>query len=312
MALILSLGSINADFQMRVDSAPAGPGMWLARDLLRTSGGKASNVAVLARRLGSDACLVGCVGDDDLAEQALTGPRRDGVDLSAVSRVAGPTGLAAITVAPDGDKTIVLALNANDNWTDDEINVDHSVSEAPGGSVLVADLEVPPTVVVSATRAARSVGFVVVLDPSPPERLPGGFLSDVDHITPDHREATTLTGIEATSPEGAYCAAETLRGQGVSAAYVKLPHGGCVLACDDGAYMVPAPHVDVVDATGAGDAFAGALAWGLLCGRSPLGAAMDAVAAAACAVGTYGSQESYPTRAELAAMRARVPAPRRY
>jgi ribokinase len=76
--------------------------------------------------------------------------------------------------------------------------------------------------------------------------------------------------------------------------------------------MGPAPHVDVVDATGAGDAFAGALAWGLLCGRSPLGAAMDAVAAAACAVGTYGSQESYPTRAELAAMRARVPAPRRY
>jgi ribokinase len=75
MAVVLSLGSINADFQVRVEEAPDGPSTVLANDPLRTSGGRAGNVAVLAQRLGAEARLLGCVGDDDLAEQALASPR---------------------------------------------------------------------------------------------------------------------------------------------------------------------------------------------------------------------------------------------
>jgi ribokinase len=116
--VIVSIGSINADFVVRVDASPAGSGSQLARDLLRTSGGKAANVAVLAQRLGTPARLIGCVGDDDLAAQALAGPVAAGVDTTGVRRAPGPTGYSSVMVPPDGAKTIVLATNANDEWAD--------------------------------------------------------------------------------------------------------------------------------------------------------------------------------------------------
>jgi ribokinase len=307
MAVILSLGSINADFQVRVEEAPEGPSTVLANELLRTSGGKAANVAVLARRLGAEARLLGCVGDDDLAEQALAGPRREGVDLGLVRRGPGPTGLSQIAVTPDGEKLIILALNANDAWADDADRVAQAVAEAPAGSVLVADLEIPPVLVTAAVRAARQAGLLIVLDPAPADRVPEDLLPLVDHITPDHREAQTLTGIDASEPDGARRAAEQLRERGVGAAHVKMASGGCAVAFQDGTAMVAGPaDPTVVDATGGGDAYAGALAWALWSGRSPREAAPLAVAASACAIGAYGSQESYPSPVELAAMHVRV------
>src|SRR3546814_17610313 len=71
--LILPLGGISASFAVRAEEVPSGPGAILAPDRRRTSGGKAANVAVLARRLGAPASLLACVGDDDLADQALAG-----------------------------------------------------------------------------------------------------------------------------------------------------------------------------------------------------------------------------------------------
>jgi ribokinase len=112
--LILSAGSINADFEVRVDARPEPAKTSLARDLLAASGGKAANVAVIARRLGVPARLVGCVGDDERADQALAGPVASGVDATGVRRTGAPTAVSTITVTPDGEKTIVLAPGAND------------------------------------------------------------------------------------------------------------------------------------------------------------------------------------------------------
>jgi ribokinase len=306
MGVVLSLGSVNADFQVRVDRPPDGSGTRLAHDLLRTSGGKAANVAVLARRLGAEAWMLAAVGDDDLAEQALAGPRREGVDLQGVHRVAGPTGFAAIAVTPDGEKSIVLALNANDAWSDQAGAVSRLVSAAPEGSVLVVDLEAPVACVHAAIRSARSSGIPVVLDPAPPERMPDGLLDLVEHLTPDHEEAAALTGTAVTSDGGAVRAATELAGP-ARTAYVKLRSGGCVVCGPAGTWIVDSPEdADVGDKTGAGDAFAGALGWSLLEGLGALDAAVVAVAAATCAVGRYGSQESYPRRPQLEHMRRRV------
>jgi ribokinase len=306
--VILSVGSVNADFQVRIEEPlPEKAGTVLAGDLLRASGGKAANVSVLARRLGAEARLLGCVGDDDLAEQALAGPRRSGVDVALVRRVPGPTGLSTILVHPDGDKVIVLALNANDRWSDDAAGVGEHVGDLPPGSVLVVDLEVPVPVVEAAVQAARRRGITVVLDPAPAERLSDELLAGVDHVTPDHREAGELTGIDASSPEGACRAGRALRDRGAETAYVKLSSGGCAVVSADGQQVVEAPSdVEVADTTGAGDAFAGALAWAVMEGRPPVDAATTAVAAASCAVRKYGSQASYPSADELDEMAARV------
>lgn len=307
MGTLIALGSVNADFHVRAGEAPSGSGSVLGRDLLRTSGGKAANVAVLASRLGAEVRLAACVGDDDLAEQALAGPLAEGLDLRGVRRRPGATGYSSIVVPPDGAKSIVLVPGANDAWAADAGGVESDVADAPDGSVVVVDLEVPRPLVDAALRAARDRGFTTVLDPAPPERCDDELLALAGHVTPDVDEASQLTGVDTSTREGAVEAGRRLRARGAACAYVKLADGGCALVSSDGAVVVAAPEgLDVVDATGAGDAFAGALGWALLRGSDAMGAARLAVAASACAVGAYGSQESYPSVAELEAMAARV------
>ena len=307
MGTLISLGSVNADFQVRASEAPSGSGSVLGQALLRTSGGKAANVAVLASRLGAEVLLLACVGDDDLAEQALTGPQAAGLDLRRLRRRPGPTGYASIVVPPDGAKSIVLVPGANDAWADEAAGVESDVAAAPDGSVLVVDLEVPRPLVDAALRAARERDFTTVLDPAPDERCDDELLALSGHVTPDADEAQQLTAVDTSTREGAVEAGRRLRERGAGCAYVKLAGGGCALVSADGAAAIAAPDdLDVMDATGAGDAFAGALGWALLGGSDAVGAARLAVAASACAVTAYGSQESYPSLAELEAMAARV------
>lgn len=307
VAALVSLGSINADFQVRVDEPPTGSGSSLGRDLLRTGGGKAANVAVLARRLGvSEVVLLGCVGDDDLAAQALRGPVGEGLDVGRVRRRPGATAYSSILVPPGGEKTIVLVPGANDAWGDDVAGVASDVRAAPDGSVLVVDLEVPGSLVRAALEAARERALTTVLDPAPPARFGDVLLTMVDHVVPDHAEASSLTGIDAWSDSGACAAAEALVARGARVAHVKLAEGGCAVAGSFGTVVVEAPEVEVVDATGAGDAFAGGLGWALLQGWDPVEATRAGVAASNCAVAGWGSQESYPALPALEAMLARV------
>lgn len=207
---LLAVGSINMDVQVRTDRWPDPGETLLARDFLMTGGGKAANVAFLARRLGRPARLFGHVGDDVLADQALRSLERAGVDLAGVTRVEGvATALSMIVVRPDGEKAIILAPNANDAWNDDDADaVAAAIGNAPQGSVLVVDLEVPEDVVrravEAARRAAREHGFRVVLDPSPADRMPDDLYALVDVITPNPSEARTLTGIEIRSAGDAF------------------------------------------------------------------------------------------------------------
>src|SRR5690606_21742908 len=116
---LLSLGSINADFQVRVDEPPGCRETLLARDLCRLSGGKASNTAYLAARFGHRSILLGRVGDDELAERALVPLLDAGVEVEGVGRAAGCSiGVPMIIVPLDAKKQIVLATEANDCWDD--------------------------------------------------------------------------------------------------------------------------------------------------------------------------------------------------
>lgn len=307
MSLVLSLGSVNADALATVDVELTGPGTYPGSQVLRTSGGKAANVAVLAQRLGVPAKLIAVVGDDDLASTALRGPEAEGVDLGGVATRSGATGSALILVPPSGDKTIVRVPGANDRWDGAHDAAVAVVREAPAGTIVVVDLEITPGVVRDVVRAARERELCVVLDPAPPELVDDELLGLAHHVVPDHREATAMTGIDATTVEGAARAAQALHERGASTAYVKLAEGGCAVCGPDGGFVVhPAAGVDVVDATGAGDAFAGGLAYALACGMDGRAATETAVAASTCAVTKLGSQESYPSRAALDDMRERI------
>jgi ribokinase len=308
-ACIISVGSINVDFQVRTDHWPDAGETLLGQDFLMTGGGKGANVAVLARRLGVPATLIGRVGGDVLADVALDPVRDAGVDVRSVSEAVGhATAVSTIVVRPDGRKTIILAANANDAWSESDVEaIKPVINAAPSGSVVVVDLEVPGFIVRTAMEAARQRSLPVVLDPSPADRMDNAFYELVDVMTPNPSEGRLLTGIDIKSADDAERAAQELLKRGAGAVCQKLAHGGCVVVTADASHHIESNEIEVVDTTGAGDAFAGALAVALLEQKSLVEAARFAVACANVAVTTYGSQEAYPSRDELERAVARLP-----
>lgn len=310
MGEVLSLGSVNVDVQVRAERPPEAGETLLATEFLLQGGGKAANVAVTARRLGARARVFGRIGTDWLGHIALLPLQREGVDISDVRVVEGAsTAVSVIVVGRDGQKGIVLASNANERWTiSDAREVERTFFDLDASEryVLVVDLEVPPRIVLPAMRAARSRSIPIVLDPSPASRVDDEMLALADVITPNASEAEALTSIRVASLADAARAAEHLLVRGASAALVKVHDGGCVAMSREHALEVRAPKVRVVDKTGAGDAFAGALATALVEGRGLSEAARFAVAAATHAVGRWGSQAAYADRAELDGLLAQI------
>jgi ribokinase len=298
---ILSLGSVNVDFQLRTERWPEPGETLLGRDFLMAGGGKAANVAWLARRLGVESQLIAHTGSDALQEIALHSLRNIGVDLSTVrSLECQSTGISMIMVQQDGRKGIILASNSNDIWTKkDEEMVSEALKTAPPGSLLTANLEIPVSIVKHAVRHAHECGIPVILDPSPAERMDQELLESGSYFTPNQSEAQQLTKISITSFEEALEAAHRLHAFGNMGICVKLGKGGCAVVTAGMHCVISAPKVRTIDTTGAGDAFAGALSTALLQKQSLSQAARFAVAAAAHAVTGYGSQSSYPTRSQI-------------
>lgn len=307
--IIISLGSINADFQVRAERWAEAGHDFLVTDFMRFGGGKAANVAYAARRLSAPVMLIGHVGDDDLAEQALNPLRQLPLDLPLVSRVRGmATGFVTIVVTPDGKKTMIAAHNANDVWTEKEAaNAASAVAKAAAGSILVVDCAISIDPVERAARAAAQRKFPIILDPSPAERVPDRLFPLVEFVTPNPVEAQQLTGIAVQSIEDALRAGRALISRGTKVALMKMPEGGCVIVTADSAIAIRTTPVKVIDTTGAGDVFAGALATALLERQSLLNAVRIGVAAAHVSVTRYGAQASYPDRTEIEEMVARLP-----
>lgn len=305
---VLSLGSINADFQVRVDAAPGSQETLLAHDFRRFSGGKAANTAYIAACFGCRSVLLGRVGDDELAAQALAALVDKGVEVEGVGRAAGcATGVSMIAVPPGAKKQIVLATNANDEWDDDASRcVAERIARAESPALLVADYEIPARVVREAIETAYEHKVPVVLDPSFPQRVEHGLLEKLEAITPNVAEAEVLLGEPLGTPGKAARGTRQFHDAGVRVACIKLADGGCVLTCEGDTVHVPPGNVTPVDTTGAGDAFTAVLAVSLLEGCPPVTAAARAVAAANLAVTGYGSQPAYPSRAKVASMAAQL------
>ncbi|WP_119155145.1 ribokinase [Caldimonas tepidiphila] len=298
---LISLGSINADFQVRVDEEPGERETLEAHDLRRLSGGKAANVAYLAHRLGHPALLLGRVGCDDLATQALGSLHDSGVDVQSVRRTcSAATAVSMIMVPPSGKKRIVLAGNANLGWEAEDIEAScAAIRTADPGALLVADFEIAPEAVRAALRTAHERGLRTVVDPSFPRHVGREDLRGVHALTPNESEARELAGVATPGARGVAETARALAALGPRMVCIKLSDGGCLVAQGERMEHVPAGRVEIVDATGAGDAFTGAFAVALLEGREPVQAAAFAVACSDLAVTGYGSQPAYPSREAL-------------
>lgn len=271
-------------------------------------GGKAANRAYLVRKLGAPSLLLARTGDDNEAEKALRPLKEIGVNLEHVKQSQGQhTGHSMIVVRPDGKKTIILSANANQKWEPEAPDlVKQAVSEAPEGSVLTVDLEIPATVVQQALKAAKERGFLTVLDPSPTSALKEEYYQLADFLTPNKSEAESMVGFEIENKEDGFKACEAMQEKGTRHVIVKLGEDGFVMLSDDQRHFVPAPDVQVTDTTGAGDAFAGALAFALWERQDALRALRFAVATSSLATEAYGSQPAYPDRETIESKMAEI------
>ncbi|MEE4541158.1 ribokinase [Streptomyces sp. V4-01] len=326
---LLVVGSANADLVVRVRRHPA-PGETVLGEtvpgrsgLAVHPGGKGANQAVAAGRLGARVGFCGRVGRDPHGELLAGVLREAGVDTAALAvDEAQPSGVALITVAEGGENTIVVAPGANAALTAAEVEAAITAGERP--RVVSVQCEVPP----EAVRAAALAAPRLVLNPSPPEALAASryaaeVLARADPLVVNEHEMRALLaglcGAEglggAGGGEGA--GAQELLRLGVRSAVVTLGGAGAVLVergdrGDRGAHggrgggrttRVPAVRVPVVDTTGAGDAFTGALAWRLAEGDGLAAAVGWAVRAGAAAVGEAGAQLSSTACGKLLADR---------
>ncbi|CAN5316719.1 ribokinase [soil metagenome] len=275
------VGSINLDLVASTPSLP-GPGETVSgATLARYPGGKGANQALAVEKLGVDVCLIGRVGNDAMAGEALALLEDFGVDLSGVvTDVAAPTGVALIAVDRSGENQIVVAAGANHRVTPEQLP---ARIEGP----LIVQLELPlPTV---EAAVGRATGFVCA-NLAPAQPVSEQLLRRCDLIVVNEVEAAFY--------------GELLH-HGGGRVVVTMGAAGAALF-ERGAVVAEAtpPRITAVDATGAGDAFVGAIVVALLEGMDPQAALTFACAAGAVAATRPGAQSSLPTRAEIESLLA--------
>ncbi len=283
MVDVLVVGSVNQDVVVRVPRHP-GPGETvLGSGMAMFDGGKGANQAVAAARLGAQVAFVGRVGADEAGAVLLAGLASEGVDTRWVAvDGAVPSGMAMITVDASGENSIVVVPGANHAL--DTRDVERARDALAHAAVTMLQLEVPLEAV---ARAAELAAGIVVLNPAPARSLPSGLLGSVDVLVPNEHELEVLVG--SGDPEAA-------RELDVQTVVVTLGADGAVIVTADELLAVPAPPVDAVDTTGAGDAFCGALAWALSQGRAIEDAVEVAVEVGAAATTARGARGGVPPR----------------
>jgi ribokinase len=296
---IVVVGSTNMDMVVKTSHIPAHGETVLGGAFFMNPGGKGANQAVAVARLGGNVLFVSKIGNDIFGKQSAQLFAAEGIDTSSILRdEALPSGVALITVDASGENSIVVAPGANANLL--PADVEGALSEISTAGIILLQLEIPLATVqyVAGYAAARSIR--VILNPAPAAVLPAEFLSHIDTITPNATEASMIAGIKVSDIETAKQAAVRIRELGVGNVVITMGSNGALVL--EGAVFthVPAPKVQAVDTTAAGDVFNGALAVALSEHKSLPDAVRFACEAAALSVTRLGAQSSIPYRKELA------------
>jgi ribokinase len=295
---VLVIGSLNMDLVARCEHLPREGQTVFGSDFFTAPGGKGANQAVAAARLGARVTMAGCVGHDQFGRDLLAGLAKDGVRTHDVLATDRPTGTALITVDASGANTIVVISGANAAC--DTALVDRALAAADTPGVLLLQHEIPAEVNAHAIRAAKSVGWFVMLNPAPAHAVSHELLPLIDIIAPNETEAAVLTGLAIAGRRDALAAARHLVAQGARAALITLGSDGALYYDAERVLHCPALPVQAVDTTAAGDAYLGALAAARAESQTLEQSLGFAAAAAGLAVTRLGAQPSLGTRAEVA------------
>jgi len=290
MSKILVFGSINMDLVVRVSNPPQPGETILGSDFETFPGGKGANQAVAASRMGGEVTMVGRVGNDDFGDVLIQSLVDDQVKTASVIKdPKAATGVAMITVARNGENTIVVAPGANYQVSVEDINNARPLMREV--DIFLLQMECPLETVETAIELANAYNLPVVLNPAPAQSISPSVLSSVDYLTPNQSELALLSG-ETDIELGI----KKLLSWGVRNLIVTLGHNGARVVSEGIDQHIPAFEVTAVDTTAAGDAFNGALTVALAEKKPLLEAVRYGNAAGALAATKRGAQPSLPTR----------------
>jgi ribokinase len=257
------VGSVNLDQSFAVDALPRPGQTVLASTQSSAPGGKGGNQAVAAARAGASVQLVAALGDDSAATQLREHLDENGVALDGLMTVPGPSGAAVIVVDAGAENTIVVAPGANAHLS---MTSPHAQTVVAAAEVVLIQLEIPIATALAAARVARAAGAVVIVNASPVQ-------ADTDDLAALARTTDVIVVNDDEAREWHWPVAHLVTTRGA--------HG--VSYVHDGRSVdVPAPAVEPVDTTGAGDVFAGVLAAEWLSGA-------DQALRRACAAGALAT-----------------------
>jgi len=296
---ILVVGSMNMDLFVRdCNAIPSYGQSIISGDYGYATGGKGSNQAFAAAKLGGDVTMVGRVGRDSNGDQLLASLKSAGVNVDYVVRdEAAQTGLALMLVNSDGRYVAYVSIGANYRLVVDDVR---RALDAEHFDMLVMQLEIPLETVYATVSLARERNIPVFLDAGPAMHIPLDGLKGLYILSPNEAETEALTGMSVETEEGALKAAKWLY-ENAAPKYVilKLGSRGALLYDGEQAKFIPCFKVNAIDSTAAGDTFGACLAIQLCKGKAMEDAIVTAHAAAGICVSRQGAQVSIPTDEEV-------------
>ena len=301
MSRVVVCGSINMDVVVQSARQPALGETILGATVALLPGGKGSNQAVAAARAGAATEMLGAVGDDAFGYELRTILDRQGVETKGMKVLPrSATGVALIQVI-NGDNAITVASGANALFSD------KMVRRTPRrGETWVFQFEIPVATTETLMRKARAAGARTILNLAPMVRHPARLMKLVDIAVLNEIELAQATGARITAKSAQRDIVAACRQLGSAVTVATLGSRGAIVVTPQDAVALPGFKAKVVDTTGAGDCFVGALAARLSAGADLLDAARYANAAASCSVERLGATPSMPSPREVAARLARA------
>lgn len=294
---IFVVGSANTDMVIKSEKLPLPGETLLGGTFFMNAGGKGANQAVAAARLGGEVTMVTKVGNDIFGKQTIEGLRKENINTDFIFiDEEKPSGIALIMVNEQGENCILVAPGANANLSPEDILLVKNISDA---EIILMQLEIPMETISAVVKSAKLNNQKVILNPAPACKLDDELLDGLFLIAPNETEASLLIGITVYDEATASLAASLFLNKGVQNVLITLGSKGAYFKNNDRSLMIPAPVVQAMDATAAGDTFCGALTVALTENMDWENAIQFAVEAASISVTRLGAQSSVPYRSEI-------------
>jgi ribokinase len=296
------LGIFVADTAFRAPRQPKMGETLIGSQFKLGPGGKGSNQAVAAARLGAEVSMITSLGKDDFADIALNTWKAEGVNAVVTRLDDNYTGAAYIFIEEEtGNNAIIVCPGAAATISAEQVEAARDTIES--ASVFITQLEQPVEAALRGLEIAKAASVTTIFNPAPAVPVDDSIFALCDYVTPNESETEALTGVAVVTVDDARKAAEVFLSKGVGTAVITLGENGVLLHNKDMSEHVPAFHVaPVVETTGAGDAFNGGMATALARGFAPLDAARFGCAVAGISVTRPGTAPAMPTLGEAEAV----------